>query len=80
MKMCSRLINQVLASLVVAVLMLVAGHSGLRAHEIRPAIVDLTFAGDGTVRLEMSLILEAALAEVGAEHGDTDESPNAARL
>jgi hypothetical protein len=79
MKMCSRLINQVLASLVVAVLMLVAGHSGLRAHEIRPAIADLEFAGDGTVRIDMSLILEAALAEIGAEHSNTTESPNAAR-
>lgn len=79
MKMCSRKINQVLASLVVAMLMVVAGSSALRAHEIRPAIADLVFAGDGTVRLDMSLILEAALAEIGAEHSDTDESPNAAR-
>lgn len=79
MKMCSRTINQVFASLLVAVLMVVAGSSALRAHEIRPAIADLVFAGDGTVRLDMSLILEAALAEIGAEHSDTDESPNAAR-
>lgn len=79
MKMCSETINQVLASLLVAVLLAVAGPSGLRAHEIRPAIADLVFAGDGTVRLDMSLILEAALAEIGAEHGDTDDSPNAAR-
>ncbi|GAB5460124.1 MAG: hypothetical protein HoeaKO_02150 [Hoeflea alexandrii] len=67
------------ASLLVAVLMVVAGASALRAHEIRPAIADLVFTGDGTVRLDMSLILEAALAEIGAEHSDTDESPNAAR-
>ncbi|MEM5472197.1 HupE/UreJ family protein [Hoeflea sp. AS60] len=51
----------------------------MRAHEIRPAIVDLVFAGDGTVQLDMSLILEAALAEIGAGHGDTDDSPNAER-
>ena len=73
------MINQVLAGLAVAVLFVMAGPSGLRAHEIRPAITDLVFTGDGTVRLDMSLILEAALAEIGAEHGDTDESPNAAR-
>lgn len=79
MKMCSRTINQVFASLLVAVIMVVAGSSALRAHEIRPAIADLVFAGDGTVRLDMSLILEAALAEIGAEHSNTDESPNAAR-
>ena len=79
MKMCSETINQVLAGLGLAILLVLAGPSGLRAHEIRPAIADLVFAGDGTVRLDMSLILEAALAEIGAEHGDTDESPNAAR-
>jgi hypothetical protein len=79
MKMFSETINQVLASLMLAVLVLAGGASGLRAHEIRPAIADLVFAGDGTVRLDMSLILEAALAEIGAEHGDTDDSPNAAR-
>lgn len=71
-------INQVLALIMVALAIVAAGLTATRAHEIRPAIVDLTFADDGTVRLDMSLILEAALAEVGAEHADTDESPNAA--
>ncbi|MDP2732881.1 MAG: hypothetical protein Q8O63_07195, partial [Hoeflea sp.] len=63
--------------LVMALLLIAASAGGLRAHEIRPAIVDLTFVGDGTVRLEMSLILEAALAEIGVEHADTNDSPNA---
>jgi len=79
MNLFSRSINQVLASLVLAVLLIAASSAPLRAHEIRPAIVDLVFAGDGTVLLDMSLILEAALAEIGAEHGDTDDSPNAQR-
>jgi len=79
MNLFSRSINQVFASLVFAVLLVGASSAPLRAHEIRPAIVDLVFAGDGTVRLEMSVILEAALAEIGAEHGDTDDSPNAQR-
>lgn len=79
MKMFSRPINQVLASLVLAVLLLLPGLAGARAHEIRPAIADLVFVGDGTVRLEISLILEAALAEIGVEHGDTDDSPNSGR-
>lgn len=77
MKMFFRSINQVLASMLLAVLLVAGSSSGLRAHEIRPAIVDLEFTGEGRVELKMSLILEAALAEVGAEHGDTDESPNA---
>ena len=79
MKMFSRSINQVLAFLAVALLTVFPGQQGARAHEIRPAIVDLVFAGNGEVRLEMSLILEAALAEIGAGHGDTDDSPNAQR-
>ncbi len=79
MKMFSRSINQVLASVVFAFMLVAGACQGLRAHEIRPAIVDLIFVGDGTVRLDMSLILEAALAEIGAEHGDTDDSPNAQR-
>jgi HupE/UreJ protein len=79
MKMFSRPINQVLTSLLPAVLLVFACCASVRAHEIRPAIVDLVFAGDGKVELDMSLILEAALAEIGAEHGDTDDSPNAQR-
>lgn len=63
----------------VLVMALLLAASGARSHEIRPAIVDLTFAGDGTVRLDMSLILEAALAEIGVEHSDSDDNPNARR-
>tara|TARA_R110002012_G_scaffold77282_1_gene195289 strand:- start:26205 stop:27392 length:1188 start_codon:yes stop_codon:yes gene_type:complete len=77
MKMFSRSINQVLAGLVFAVMVVAGSSSTGQAHEIRPAIVDLEFVGDGRAQLDMSLILEAALAEIGAEHGDTDESPNA---
>ncbi|AKH99934.1 HupE / UreJ protein [Hoeflea sp. IMCC20628] len=79
MNLFFRSINQVFAALIFAALLLAASSASLRAHEIRPAIVDLLFPCDGTVRLEMSLILEAALAEIGAEHGDTDDSPNAQR-
>lgn len=77
MKMLFRSINQVFANLVFAALLIAGSSSMARAHEIRPAIVDLVFVGDRTVQLDMSLILEAALAEIGADHGDTDESPNA---
>ena len=79
MNLFSRPINQVVAHLVVAMLVLAASATGLRAHEIRPAIVDLVFDGESRVELNMSLILEAALAEVGAGHGDSDDSPNAQR-
>lgn len=79
MNLFSRPINQVLAGVMMTLVVVAAGLGSARAHEIRPAIVDLTFPGDGTVRLEMSLILEAALAEIGVEHVDTDDSPNARR-
>lgn len=79
MNLFSRLINQVFAVLVFGALLVAASSAPLRAHEIRPAIADLVFTANGKVRLEMSLILEAALAEIGAEHGDSDDSPNAQR-
>ncbi|MEP3437424.1 MAG: HupE/UreJ family protein [Hoeflea sp.] len=79
MHLFSRPINQVIAGVALVAMFVAAGIGSLRAHEIRPAIADLVFPGDGTVRLDMSLILEAALAEIGAEHGDTNDSPNAQR-
>ena len=79
MNLFSRPINQVMAVVVFCLALLTLATAPARAHEIRPAISDLIFAGDGTVRLDMSLILEAALAEIGVEHADTDESPNAQR-
>ena len=51
MHLFSRSINQVFAGLVFALALLIAAALPARAHEIRPAIVDLVFAGDGAVRL-----------------------------
>lgn len=55
------------------------GSTGIsRAHEIQPAIADLTFNSDfSTYELDIALNLEAALAGIGSEHDDTDQSPNA---
>ncbi len=47
------------------------------AHELSPAVADLSFEEDAfELRIEMNI--EAALAEIGPEHDDTDNSPNAA--
>ncbi len=49
------------------------------AHEVRPAIVDLHVSSDGRYQLAIRLNLEAIIADIGPEHGDTAESVNADR-
>ncbi len=48
------------------------------AHEIRPAVVTVTFEQD-RYRVEISTNLEAVLAGVSPRHRDTSESPQAKR-
>ena len=47
------------------------------AHEIRPAIVTVTFKADGRYQIDISANMEAVLAGVSPKHADTNESPNA---
>ncbi len=47
------------------------------AHRLRPAIVTVTFAGDGTWSAALQLNLEALLAGIGPEHEDTSQAPQA---
>jgi hypothetical protein len=47
------------------------------AHEIRPAIVTVSFPGDARYEVEISTNLEALLAGVSPKHADTNDSPNA---
>ena len=52
------------------------------AHEIRPAIVDITYTGkrdnnaDAALIVEIMLNLESIISDIGPEHDDTDESEN----
>ena len=48
------------------------------AHEIRPAVITITFEQD-RYRVEISTNMEAVLAGVSPRHKDTIESPNAGR-
>ncbi len=48
------------------------------AHEIRPAVVTVTFAQQ-TYEIEIAANVEAMLAGVSPKHADTNESPNARR-
>lgn len=47
------------------------------SHEIRPAIVDLSFNKQRQVEFTITLNLEALIADIGPEHNDTTESQNA---
>jgi hypothetical protein len=47
------------------------------AHEIRPAIVTVTFKADGRYLIDITANMEAVLAGISPVHSDTDESPNA---
>lgn len=59
-----------------ACLLFALGLSVARAHEIRPAVVDVTFDA-ARYRIVIAANLEALLAGVSPVHRDTDESPNA---
>lgn len=48
------------------------------AHEIRPAVVTVTFTDSG-YRIALQANMEAVLAGVSPQHKDTDDSPNARR-
>jgi hypothetical protein len=50
----------------------------IHAHEIRPAVVTVTFAPPA-YEIEISANVEAMLAGVSPKHADTSESPNAKR-
>ena len=50
--------------------------TGVLAHEIRPAVVTVTF-GAPAFDVEISTNLEAMIAGVSPKHSDTSESPNA---
>lgn len=59
-------------------LLAVAVFAPVQAHEIRPAIIDLSLEPDGGYELHLRVNLEAMMADIGPEHSDTDDSPNAA--
>ncbi|MBI3574904.1 MAG: HupE/UreJ family protein [Gammaproteobacteria bacterium] len=59
-------------------MLLLGAASPVLAHEIRPAVVTVTFEQD-RYRVEINANLEAVLAGVSPRHKDTIESPNAKR-
>ena len=48
------------------------------AHETQPAVVEIEVASNGALKIKARLNLEAFLADIGADHADTDDAPTAA--
>ena len=49
------------------------------AHQLRPAIVNLEFTQNGSVKVHIQTNLESLIAGVDSNHDDTDDSPQAER-
>ena len=49
------------------------------AHQLRPAIVNLEFTQNGSVKVHIQTNLESLIAGVNSNHDDTDDSPQAER-
>ena len=53
-------------------------HHSVAAHEIRPAIVTVSFPAPDRVEITVSANLEALIAGIGAQHKDSNDAPQAA--
>ena len=49
------------------------------AHQLRPAIVNLEFTQNGSVKVHIQTNLESLIAGIDSNHDDTDDSPQAER-
>lgn len=73
MSLTFRRLGQALTLLVLSMLAMPAS-----AHDLRPALAELTFSEDGaSYEIAIQTNLEALIAEIGVEHDDTDDSPQA---
>jgi len=52
--------------------------SFIQAHELRPAVADISNAAPDQLTIELRVNLEALIADLGIEHDDSDDSPKAA--
>lgn len=58
-------------------LLLLVLNAASLAHELRPPVVTIDLTGAPQVSIDVSANLEAVLAGIGTEHGDTDDAPQA---
>lgn len=47
----------------------------VHGHQLRPAIIDITFNKNATVDIKVQTNVEALLAGIGAQHDNTDDAP-----
>ncbi|MGQ7843044.1 HupE/UreJ family protein [Granulosicoccus sp. 3-233] len=57
---------------------LLSSIASLQAHELRPAVADIS-QSDATVQIAIRANLEALISEIGPEHDDSDDAPQAER-
>ena len=76
------MIGKPLSSLATSGLLLLATllilSTSVAAHELRPAVADITATPD-TLEVSMRVNLEALITEIGPEHTDSDDAPQAER-
>ncbi|MEN0040692.1 MAG: HupE/UreJ family protein [Pseudomonadota bacterium] len=65
-----------LAAIIIAFLTWLPFHAS--AHEVRPAIAELSFSEDGSAVLQIEAVLEALLADIPPDVTNTDDAPQAA--
>lgn len=58
-------------------ILLLSAVGALQAHQIRPAIIHISFQPEQTVLLRIETNVEALLAGIGPQHADTDDAPQA---
>ena len=71
-------VSQAVRAVPLLAVAIVMGSGLAQAHELTPAVADLSFGGD-KFELEIEMNLEAAMAKIGPEHDDSDDSPNKAQ-
>ena len=71
-------LSSTMRHLLLVFVMVLTCAGAVAAHEIRPTIADFEQVGDDQFQVSISLNVEATIAQIGSDHSDTDDSPNAA--
>ncbi|MGZ0187952.1 MAG: HupE/UreJ family protein [Alphaproteobacteria bacterium] len=80
MRPLHRHVGAALRGLIAAILVwaAVVTDAPVAAHELQPAIVDISVESNGELTISIATNLEAFLADIGPGHADSDDAPTAA--